>query len=282
MDCASLLTGSFSTGIEQTPSVAMIEAAYRRCGINAKHIDCNVAPGTLRESVCGAIAMGWVGFSCSNTHKIEIARFLDDLGESARIIGAADCVAIRDGRLTGYNTDGQGFIRSLRSVVDPNGKSMVVLGTGDIARAIAVEAILAGVASILVVGRNQARGRSLAQQLNEVMKGRVGYTYSGSSFWIPDITDIVVSAWTKDPHQDGGQAPDIQPSSLLPRMVVADASRNSPRNRLIEVAEGRCCEILDGPGMLVNRLAAIIKYWFHLDLDSATMRTYLLGEMQTS
>ena len=64
------------------------------------------------------------------------------------MIGAVNCVVRRDGALIGENTDGQGFVASLRTVVEPRGKSLVLLGAGGAARAIAVESALAGAASI--------------------------------------------------------------------------------------------------------------------------------------
>ena len=57
-------------------------------------------------------------------------RMIDELAESAALIGAVNCVVIRDGRLIGENTDGQGFVASLRTVIDPTGVDMVVLGAG--------------------------------------------------------------------------------------------------------------------------------------------------------
>ena len=106
--------------------------------------------------------MGWKGFNCSLPHKVTVIEWLDELAESASLIGAVNCVVDRDGRWIGENTDGQGFVASLRTVVDPAGLSLVLLGAGGAARAIAVESALAGVASITVVNRERGRGAELA------------------------------------------------------------------------------------------------------------------------
>ena len=58
----SLLTSSFSTPAGENPTVAMVEAAYRDLGLNARYINCDVAPEALRDAVRGARAMGWKGF----------------------------------------------------------------------------------------------------------------------------------------------------------------------------------------------------------------------------
>ena len=144
MEFLSGLTGSFSTGAAGNPTVAMIEAAYRHHGIDARYINCEVPPEALGDAVRGARAMGWLGFNCSIPHKVSVIEYLDTVADSAGIIGAVNCVVIRDGRLTGENTDGQGFLGSLRTVIDPAGRSVVVLGAGGAARAIAVEVALGG------------------------------------------------------------------------------------------------------------------------------------------
>ena len=61
----SLITGSFATPAAENPTVAMIEAAYEHHHINARYLNCEVAPDALGDAVRGARAMGWVGFNCS-------------------------------------------------------------------------------------------------------------------------------------------------------------------------------------------------------------------------
>lgn len=272
------LTGSFSTPSAQNPTVAMIEAAYRHHGLNARYINCEVLPDALEAAVRGAVAMNWCGFNCSIPHKVELIKYLDELGESARLIGAVNCVVIRNDRLTGQNTDGQGFMRSLQSVVDPVGKSMLVFGAGGAARAIVVEAILAGVTSILVVNRNPARGETLVRQLGEATKARIGFTRWSPSFRIPDSTDIVVNATSIGLYPEVEQTLDIDFSSLKARMVVADVIPNPPRTSLLMKAEERGCTTLDGLGMLVNQGVASVKYWMDIDVDAEVMRERL-GEV---
>ena len=148
----SMLTGCFAMPAAENPTVAMIEAAYRHHGLNARYLNCEVAPDALGDAVRGARAMGWVGFNCSLPHKVAVIDHLDGVGESAKVIGAVNCAVHRGGRLIGENTDGQGFLASLRTVVDPAGKAVVVFGAGGAARAIAVETALAGAGPITLAG----------------------------------------------------------------------------------------------------------------------------------
>src|SRR4051794_3318867 len=166
MNFLSALTGSFAMPAAENPTVAMAEAAYRHHGIDARYLNCEVAPEALADAVRGARAMGWVGFNCSLPHKVAVIEHLDGLGESAALIGAVNTAVRRDSAWIGENTDGQGFMAALRTVVDPAGKSLVILGAGGAARAIAVEAALAGAAKITVVNRGRQRGEELTALLN--------------------------------------------------------------------------------------------------------------------
>lgn len=269
------LTGSLSTPSAQNPTVAMIEAAYLHHGLNARYINCEVTPDALEAAVRGAVAMGWCGFNCSLPHKVEVIKYLDELGESARLTGAVNCVVIRNGRLTGQNTDGQGFMRSLKSMVNPSGKSMLIFGAGGAARAIVVEAILAGVGSILVVNRNPVRGKTLVKQLGDATKAKIGFAQWSPSFHVPDSTDIVVNATSIGLYPDVGQMLDLDFSSLKSYMVVADVIPNPPRTGLLLKAEQVGCKVLDGLGMLVNQGVASVKYWTDIDVEAEVMRAKL-------
>jgi shikimate 5-dehydrogenase len=80
--------------------------------------------------------MGWIGLNCSLPHKQTVIKHLDELGKSASLIRAVNCVVRRGDRLIGENTDGQGFLTSLRTVAKPQGTRVTILGAGGAARAI--------------------------------------------------------------------------------------------------------------------------------------------------
>src|SRR5690349_25011427 len=80
----SELTGSFSQGAADNPTVAMIEAAYRHHGLDWRYVNCEVTPTDLGAAVAGARAMNWAGFNCSLPHKVAVIEHLDGLGDSAR------------------------------------------------------------------------------------------------------------------------------------------------------------------------------------------------------
>ncbi len=276
MNFLSALTGSFAYPSAENPTVAMVEAAYRHHGLDWRYINCEVPPERLGDAVRGARAMGWMGFNCSLPHKVAVIAHLDGLGESAAIMGAVNCVVRRGDQYIGENTDGKGFVQSLREAVDPAGKTLVMFGAGGAARAIGVETALAGVRSITIVNRNEDRGRALAAVLNEKTEADAEFTVWAGDYHVAEGTDIVVNATSIGlfPAVDARLA--LATDSLRPGMVVADVIPNPPRTRLVRDASARGCTVIDGLGMLVNQGVIGIKYWTGLDVDPTVMRAKLV------
>ncbi|HEX6971110.1 MAG TPA: shikimate dehydrogenase, partial [Limnochordia bacterium] len=100
-------------------------------------------------------------------HKVAIMPLLDELTPEARLIGAVNTVQNRAGYLIGHNTDGRGFVRSLREEAgfEAAGKHVVVLGAGGAARAIVAQMMLEGAARITIVNRTPARAQALVRDL---------------------------------------------------------------------------------------------------------------------
>ncbi len=271
----SELTGLFAQPAAENPTVAMVEAAYRHHGLDWRYITCEVAPSYLGDAVRGARAMGWKGFNCSLPHKVAVIEHLDGLGESAEIMRAVNCVVRRGDRLIGENTDGKGFVQSLRDMIDPAGKSLVLFGAGGAARAIGVETALAGVRSISVVNRSESRGLDLVALLNDKTPARADFVPWNVDFAIPETTDIVVNATSIGLYPDLDARLALDLNSLRPAMVVADVIPNPPRTHLIRDAAARGCTVIDGLGMLVNQGVIGIKYWTGIDVDADVMRAAL-------
>ncbi|GAA4412815.1 shikimate dehydrogenase [Fodinibacter luteus] len=264
-------TGSFSTPAVGNPTVAMVEAAYRHHGLDARYLNCDVAPGSLGDAVAGARAMGWAGFNCSLPHKVAVIDHLDLLAESAEVIGAVNTVVATDGDLVGHNTDGQGFVESLRTVVDPTGLEVVVLGAGGAARAVAVETALAGAASVTVVNRNARRGEELARVVTAGTAVPATFVAWDRTYAVPDTTDVLVNA-TSVGFGDGDALVDVDLDSLGDGLVVADVVVSPPRTALLRAAAARGAVTLDGLGMLVGQGALAVRHWTGVEPDRDVMR----------
>lgn len=272
MNFLSLITGSFAMPAAENPTVAMMDVAYRHHGIDARYINCEVAPEKLGDAVRGARAMGWRGFNCSLPHKVAVIEHLDGLGDSAAIMQAVNCAVLRDAKLIGENTDGKGFLKSLKEVVDPTGKKVIVFGAGGAARAICVELALAGAKAMIVVNRGRQRGEELTRLIADRTTAATEFASWNGAFAVPADVDIIVNATSIGLYPDVEATLDLDLTSLKPGLVVADIIPNPPRTRLVRDAEARGCTVLDGLGMLVNQGVINIKYWTGVDADGSVMR----------
>ena len=265
------LVGCLSQGADGNPSVVMVEAAFAHHRWPWRYINMEVAPANLAEAIQGLRAIGFRGFNLSMPHKVSVIPLLDGLGESARLIGAVNCVVRRGGQLIGENTDGKGFLTSLQTKVDPKGRNVVLFGAGGAARAIAVELALAGAARIEVVNRSPAAGSALVALLGERTSATAHYAPWKERFEISAGTDIVINATSVGLYDASARLP-IVVDSLGPAMTVADVVFNPPETCLIRDAAARGCATLDGLGMLVNQGVIGIKYWTGFDVGTAEMR----------
>ena len=269
------LTGVIGCPVAENPSQAMVEAAYRHHGLDWRYLTLEVAPADLGRAVQGARAFGFRGFNCTQPHKVAVIPHLDGLGESAELMGAVNCVVRRGDVLIGENTDGKGFLQALRGLIDPAGKSVVILGAGGAARAIAVELALAGARMIRIVNRSEGRGQDLAALLDRRLKIDAQSVPWHGDYAVPADTDVVVNATPVGlyPAVDARVALDL--SSLTPAMVVADVIPNPPTTRLVREARARGCRVIDGLGMLVNQGVIGIALWTGISPDPSVMRRVL-------
>jgi len=268
------LTGSFATSAAQNPTVQLMEAAYRAAGLNCRYINCEVPPERLSDAIRGAIGMGWLGFNCSIPHKVA---YLDALAPSAEIIGAVNCVTIDGERLTGENTDGQGFVNALRTILDPAGRSFAILGAGGAARAIAVESALAGAQSITIVNRTASRGRQLADLVEARTPAAAEFVEWKGTYDVPAGVDVLVNATSIGFHPSTA-TPDV--SGFRPGLVAADVVANPPMTEFLQRAAAGGAQTLEGLGMLVNQALTNARLWTGRDLDPAVMRRALEASLE--
>ena len=269
------LTAAFGQPISENPTQAMVEAAYRHHGLDWRYLTIEVGPDGLEDAVKGAKAMGFQGFNCTIPHKVKVIEYLDGLGESASLMGAVNCVVRKDGQWIGENTDGKGFVSSLRELTDPKGKKALIFGAGGAARAISVEMALAGASSILLVNRSADRGKELTQLLNEKLPCSAEFLLWDGTVVIPEDVDVVINATSIGLFPDVDAQLDFNPESLHSGMVVADVIPNPPDTRLVRDARAKGCKVIDGLGMLVNQGVIGIRHWTGVDPDPSVMRAAL-------
>lgn len=130
---------------------------YRHFGIHASYTLLSVP----REELPAAVKTlrAYDGFNVTKPYKLDILRYLD---ADKSGIGTVNTVVSDNGRLTGYTTDGFGFMRHLDMMYgSPRGRRCLVLGAGGVARIIVPELVAAG-AEVYIFNRTEARAVELA------------------------------------------------------------------------------------------------------------------------
>lgn len=270
------LVGVFGQPVAENPTQVMVEAAFRQMGLDWRYLTIEVPPTGLPAAVAGMKAMGFQGVNCTIPHKVAVVPLLDELTPAAKAIGAVNCVVRRGDRLVGENTDGKGFLQSVKEYGPVQGKRAVLLGAGGAARAIGVELLRAGARSVIVVNRGEARGRELAAVLDAVEPGRSSFVPWRGDYAVPAGTELVVNATSIGLYPEVEARVPLDVETLAPGTLVCDVIPNPPRTRLVRDAEARGCVTLDGLGMLVNQGVIGVQLWTGRDPDPKVMRQALL------
>jgi shikimate dehydrogenase len=271
------LVGAFGDPIAENPTGLMQEAAFQALGLQWRYLLIEVHKGDLEAALNGIRAMNFRGINLTIPHKVEVLKYLDQVSEDARLMGAVNTVRREGNKLIGENTDGKGFLRSLRedAGVDPAGKRIVVLGAGGAARAVTVELALAGAAHITLVNRTAGRGQTLVELLNEKTPVSADFVLWDRTYALPSATHVLVNATSIGLFPNVDQKPDIAYDTITDAMTICDVIPNPPHTPLLKEAEARGARTLDGLGMLVYQGAIAFKMWTGRDAPLAAMRQAL-------
>lgn len=267
---ATRLAGVIGSPVRHSLSPAIHNAAYEACGLDWVYVALEVGEGAAATAFAGMRALGITGLSVTMPHKDAAFSAVDELSVAARQMRAVNCVHLADGRLIGHNTDGDGFVDSLRADagVDPRGLSVVVVGAGGAARSV-IEALgRAGAGRISVVNRTAARASDAAVLAGPV--GRVGGWDDVSA------ADLVVNATSVGL---GGEGIPFATSLLRTGQVVADLVYHPLETPLLAAARAAGAQAVDGLGMLVHQAAHQFRIWTGVEPPVAAMRRAALDEL---
>ncbi|MBC8447466.1 MAG: shikimate dehydrogenase [Chloroflexi bacterium] len=271
------LVGVFGHPVAENPTIVMQEAGFAARSLHWRYLTIEVRPEQLADAMRGLRAMNFAGINLTIPHKVAVIQHLDGLSPEAELIGAVNTVVREGHQLIGHNTDGQGFLRSVRedAGVDPQGKRIVFLGAGGAARAMSVELALAGAAHVTVVNRTANRGRELVRLLNERTPAQAEFVPWQGAYIVPAETDILVNATPIGLFPAVEALPAVHMASIRPDLLVCDVIPNPPRTAFLRAAEQRGARTLDGLGMLVYQGAIAFQMWTGVEAPVEVMRRAL-------
>jgi shikimate dehydrogenase len=238
----------------------MIEKAIAHHDLDWRYLTFEVAPDNLGDAVRGLRALGFCGAHCAAPHKQAVLPLLDRATDTAATIGAVNLIFREENALVGENTEGKGVVETIRGTLDPAGKTVVLLGAGQIARAVAVELAAAGVAGLTIVNRTDSRAADLIAALSGKFAATVSSVSWLDEYCVPPETELLVNATSIE--QAANDAPlRLIADTLRPELCVADVTANSAETWLLGEARQRGCKTVDGLTMFIEQVAIGLQLW---------------------
>ena len=256
---------------------AMYNYSFARTGIDAAYLAFEIPLEQVKEGVAALKTLQVGGFNITMPCKTAVAELLDELSPAAKLIGACNTVTVgEDGKLTGHNTDGMGFVRNLHeNGVEVQGKKLVVLGAGGAATAICVQTALDGASEIAIFNRKDefyANGEHTVEKLRQAVPGcKVSITPLEDSAALAEAVkscDILVNATKVGMKPLDGETL-IDPALFRSDLVVADTVYNPRETRMIQEAKAAGCKAaIGGIGMLLWQGVAAFKLFTGKDMPA--------------
>ncbi|WP_456419122.1 shikimate dehydrogenase [Methanocaldococcus infernus] len=272
MDAKTKLVGLIGHPVEHSLSPVMHNAAFKDKNLNYVYLAFDVKPEKLKFVVDGAKALGMVGFNVTIPHKVEIIKYLDQLSEEAKLIGAVNTVKIEDDIAIGYNTDGIGARRALEEEIGKvKDKKIVIFGAGGAARAVAFE--LAKDNFVVIANRTLEKAKKLAKEIEEKLNREVGYSDLNVDL---ENVDIVINATPVGMYPNVNEKPIVSKERLRKDMIVMDLVYNPLETTLLKEAKKVGAKTIDGLGMLIYQGAEAFKIWTGVEPNIEVMRESIL------
>lgn len=211
-----------------------------------------VKPHDLSAAIGGMRAMGICGMNITAPHKIEVMQYMDELSDDAKLLGSVNTVVNRNGVLTGYNTDSDGFAMSLKNAdIDVCGRDILVMGCGGVAVPVLAALIRLNPKSITLLNRTESKAQSVAEKMFK----STGYTICTSRSH--DSYDVVINTTSAGM----GEQKNILPWENIPQIKdggfitsassAVDIIYNPDRTEFLKYSEKKGAKILNGLDMLI-------------------------------
>ena len=271
------IVGVIGDPVQHSRSPQMHNAAIVERKLDYVYVPFHVRSGELREAIEGFKALNVLGVNVTIPHKQTVMPILDDVSHEATLIGAANTLLFCDGRVSGDNTDAQGFLRAMteEGIDIPVGGSAVVLGAGGAARAVVVALALSGLGLITVANRTGWKAIQFEKNLATISETEISAVDLASNQLNSAIrsADLLVNT-TSVGMQETDQLL-IDPDSLNPGTIVYEIVYTPPETPLLRVAREKGCQTIGGIGMLVHQGAIAFEKWIGIVPNVETMRIAL-------
>jgi len=259
------------------------QAALDALGIDAIYEKWEVTPEGVGDFVNGLRAPDSWGINITLPHKQAVIPLLDEVDEWATAAGAVNTIVNHDGRLTGHNTDGPGFLRALlvETGYDPKGTRALILGAGGAARGILLALARGGVDSLVIANRTMERAETLAKLAVEngvkseaiPIAGNVLIKAAASADLIVNCTSVGMF------HGPDEQGTPLTAAQIPASAIVNDVVYTPLETPLLREAAAAGATALGGLHMLVYQGVLSFQMWTGQDAPADVMLAAATKEM---
>ncbi|MBS1127485.1 MAG: aroE [Nitrospirae bacterium] len=266
------ITGLYGYPVEHTLSPLMHNAAFEYLGIDYCYLPFSVHPDSLKNAVEAIRALNLTGVNITIPHKEAVLPCLDNVNEEALFIGAVNTIVNQEGKLTGYNTDGRGFMRSLsENNISADNKKVLIVGAGGASRAISYY-LSEKADTLYLFDTDKIKLKKLASDLSGVRDNitTLHHTADLSAF------DVLINATPL-----GLKATDPLPldvSALAAHQTVCDLIYKTTHLQSLALQKG--CKTINGLGMLLWQGVLAFELWTRTLPPVEIMRNALISGMK--
>ncbi|MCM1225806.1 MAG: shikimate dehydrogenase [Clostridium sp.] len=234
---------------------------FEEAGKTAEYSLVDIAPEDMRSKLPELLETA-EGLNVTIPHKVAVMDFLDCLDESAQRYDSVNCICRKDGKLTGFNTDCDGF---LRSVPEKNlGGNVLLLGCGGVGRMMAVEAARHGAKiTMAIISEAKEMAAALAKEVKEKTGADIKTVMTDS---VSGEYDLLINATPVGMYPKTDACP-VSEEVIGNCKAVFDAIYNPTKTKLIKIAESKGIPAVGGMSMLVLQAVTAHEIW---DGDSYT------------
>ena len=262
-----LLAGVMGWPVMHSRSPMIHNHWFEKHGLAGRYLPLAIQPAGLEAALRAMPALGFAGCNLTIPHKQAAMQIVDEVQESARLIGAISCVTVReDGRLVGSNNDAFGFMRNLQQAQPQwraDGGPAVVIGAGGGARAVCFGLLQAGVRELRVVNRSAARAQALVQELSEAAGAAITAHAWAERHEALDGAALVVN--TTSQGMVGQGVLNISLDRLPRSAIAADIVYIPLETPFLAGARARGNATVSGLGMLLHQGPLAWKAWFGIE-----------------
>jgi shikimate dehydrogenase len=279
--------GVLGDPVAHSLSPQMQNAALRACKIDMQYARFHIRANELRSALRSLRALDFIGVNLTVPHKIAAFGQIDHVEESASRAGAVNTIRLRDRKLLGSNTDGEGFLRAIRTEfsVDVRDLRVLILGAGGgTGHAVAWQCALENCERLVLVNRTYEKAQALAERLRPFFAGprvlgpaarleATAWEEAALRAQLSDV-DLVVNA---TPLGMSPSDPSPIPARLLaPHHMVFDCVYGPSKTSLLRAADEAGARGANGLSMLLHQGALSFSIWFDREAPIDVMRAALL------